>query len=562
VLAVLVLGILGLAYAYMAHQRVTLINSDFFSFARRMDRLGTTPWQETWVDGLYPVGYPYLVKFVAGYVGGYAPAARLISAFSGWIGLVALWVLAYRTGGRVLAAGTVLLTGLNHWYLTFATSEGTDMPAAGLLLVALAIASTPSLRRPHLLALGAVLGAAYLVRYTALLALPALALVWAVEDRLHWKPLLRKLVWVGLAFAIVSAPQWIASWLVRGTPLYNTQHWNIWYAIEGEGKWWRILTVGPTLPNLGAVIAKVGFGAFLKNFALNVYRLVALNMFGYPAYLLWLVGAGMVLGLRSRAGMLLLAMGVVFGGAISLAFLSPRVLLPLLPLQVCLSLVPVRWALHRWPTWSTSVLLPALSVAVVLYGWYVYEYTLGIIHTPYESAQTRLPDVLRKAGMKRVDEVLSFSHNLYDVPSPVCARFATPWLGSAVPIRSEAEVLWMAVHGGQRFVVFDGLSSADVDGLDRWYAHRHLAPPLEPVMKEETVEAYALPDSVIARFRPATGADWTAFAATHYPALGKLWPTDAALLQEEKPAPGLMQGTPTPLLLSDWRRYKGEHRLK
>lgn len=558
----LILGILGLAYAYMAHERATLINSDFFSFARRMDRLGTAPWQETWVDGLYPVGYPYLVKFVAGFTGGYASAARLISVFSGWIGLVALWVLAYRLGGSILAAGTVLLTDLNHWYLTFATSEGTDMPATALLLVALAVASTPSLQRRHLLALGAILGVAYLVRYTALLALPALALVWAIEDGFRWKPLRQKLVWVVLAFAVVSSPQWIASWIMRGTPLYNTQHLNIWYAIEGEGKWWRILTVGPTMPNLGAVIGKVGFGAFLKNFLLNAYRLVVINMFGYPAYLLWLVGAGMVLGLRQKAGMLILAMSLVFGGAISLAFLSPRVLLPLLPLQVCLSLVPIIWGLRRWPQWSESVFLPALTVATLLYGWYVYEYTLGIIHTPYEAAQTRLPQVLRKAGMKQVDEVLSFSHNLYDVPSPVCARFATPWLGSPVPIRSEAEVLWMAVRGGQRFVVFDGLSPADVDGIDRWYAHRQLVPPFRRVMNEETVEAYALPDSLIASFHPATGADWTAFATAQYPALSKLWPTEAPVLQEEKAAPRLLMGTPTPILLSDWRRYKGEHRLK
>lgn len=558
----LVLGILGIAYAYMAHERVTLINSDFFSFARRMDRLGSAPWQETWVDGLYPVGYPYLVKFVAGFTGGYAPAARLISAFSGWMGLVALWVLANRLGGRILAAGTVLLTGLNHWYLTFATSEGTDMPATGLLLVALAIASTPSLRRQHLIALGAILGAAYLVRYTALLALPALVLVWALEDRFRWKPILQKVLWVGLVFAVVSSPQWIASWMVRGTPLYNTQHLNIWYAIEGGGKWWRILTVGPSLPNLGAVIAKVGFSAFIKNFLLNVYRLVAFNMFGYPAHLLWLVGAGMVLGLKPRAGMLVLAMSLTFGGAISLAFLSPRVLLPLLPLQVCLSLVPIVWGLRRWPEWSESVFLPALAVGALLYGWYVYEYTLGIIHTPYEAAQTRLPEALRKAGMKQVDEVLSFSHNLYDVPSPVCARFSTPWLGSAVPIRSEAEVVWMAVHGGQRFVVFDGLSPADVDGIDHWYTHRQLVPPFRVVMADQTVEAYALPDSVIAEFHPATGADWTSFAAEHYPALGKLWPTEASTLQEEKQAPGVLAGVSTPLLLSDWRRYKGEHHLK
>lgn len=561
-LAVFVIGSLGFAYAYMAHERITLINSDFFSFARRMDILGSAPWQQTWVDGLYPLGYPYLIKALSGLVGGYAPAARLLSVLSAIVALASLWTVAYRLGGIFVALSTVVFTGLNYWFLTFATCEGTDMPALALMLAALAIASSPKETPLRLLLLGSVLGAAYLIRYTALLALPALTLVWAWEDQLRWKPLLKKLFWVGLAFAAITAPQWIASWIVRGSPLYNTQHWNVWYAIEGEGKWWRILTVGAALPNLSAVIAKVGLYAFCKNFLVNLYRLSFYNMFAYPGYPLWIVGAGMVLGRRERIGIQLLGIGVVFGLAISLAFLSARVLLLLLPIQVCLSVLPIAWASKRWPFLARHVLYPTMAVALLAFGWRTYEFTLSIIHTPYEAAQRKLTPTLRRAGMQRVEQVLSFSHNLYDVDSPICERFATSWLGSSIPIRSEAEVLWLMVHEHRRFVVFDRLSPQDVPGLDNWYRHQRLAPPLRRILYEDTVAAYALPDSVQAAFHLATGADWSSFAQAQYPRLAKLWPSDASILQEEKPAPDSLLGTPTPELLSDWRRYKGERRLR
>ena len=556
-IAALLLAGFAIAYAHLALQRETLLNSDFFGFARRMDRLGNAPWQEAWVDGLYPVGYPLLIKSLAPAFGGYASAARWVSVLSGLVGLGSLWVLARRWGGLRLALPAVLFTGGNHWFTTFSTSEGTDAPALALIMLALALVSAPRLPKGRLVVIGLLLGIGYLVRYTALLALPALALAWWAEGIHDWRAVAKRMAWVAAVFAVASSPQWIASLLVTGNPLYNTQHWNIWYAMKGNGKWWRIATEGVKHSNAIAVVRDVGLIPFLHNFLLNILRLGIWDIFLYPLHLLWLVGVSMTVWWRRRPALLALAMAAVYGAAISLAFLSQRVLLLLIPLQIVLSLYPVAEIARRWPRIGWRILLPAVLIGGLAYTWHWYDLTQAIIHTPYSSAQVALPKALRQAGMRQPEEVLSFSHNLYDVGSYDCRRFATPWLGSPVPVHSEAEVVWMAVAGGYRFVVTDMYAEADMAGFSSWYPKRRLSPPLQLVFKTGVAECYAVTDTLRTRFRPAQEGDWQQFATmSHSDKIGE-WAKRQAVLQEKAPLPTGFDVE----LLSAWRRYKGENRL-
>ena len=365
------------------------------------------------------------------------------------------------------------------------------------------------------------------------------------------------MLWVAAAFAMASAPQWVASLIVTGNPLYNTQHWNIWFALEGHGQWWRIATEGVRYPNALAVIQAVGLGPFLHNFLLNGLRLAIWDIFLYPPHLLWLVGAGFAIWQRRRPALLALALAGVYGAAISMAFLSQRVLLLLIPLQIALSMYPIAEVIRLWPRLGWRVLLPSVLIGGLAYGWFWYDLTQGIIRTPFSLGQVELTKALHQAGMSDPSKVLSFSHNLYDVGSYNCRRFATPWLGSPVPVRSEAEVLWLAVSGGYRYVVTDMFAATDMAGFKDWYPHRHLAPPLQLLYRNEATEGYAVPDSLRLSFHPAVEGDWQAFAIISFPKMTAEWTELEPFLQEKKFLPATLD----PNLLSAWRRYKGEHKL-
>ena len=152
-------------------------------------------------DGLYPLGYPGLL--VLGHAAGLGvlTTARALSVLFG-VMLVAL--TAARLGA---AAGLWLLVSAP--LLAWATTEGSDLPAAGLALGAVLTAAHPRLA-------GLLLGGALCLRWTAAAWIPAVLLA---ADPGHRRTL--------LVFALAgTAPHWLASaWC--GTLVLPNQELNL-----------------------------------------------------------------------------------------------------------------------------------------------------------------------------------------------------------------------------------------------------------------------------------------------------------------------------------------------
>lgn len=319
---------------------------------------------ETWLHPFYPVGYFVLLR--AGLAAG-ADVVAWGQAWS-WVGAVAalsaVYLILYRATRRaaVALAGMALLA-LHPFFRYQALQEGTDMLAAGLQLLAVAVAFATSAaagrtrRRERALdfAAGALLGAAYLVRYTALTLLPVLALYLIWRDGRERRAAAVALGWLLGGFALIALPQLVAGTVGAGNPLYNEQARNVWFGIYGDFNWtdnWGDVPAGVSV--LDAVRADPA--AFARHWAGEFGRVLAYDGRAYaddslalerkvtlweplPAHLLWLAGVVLLLMdrrlSRPQVALLLMALFVPIL-ATSLAWLFTRYLLVALGLQVTL----------------------------------------------------------------------------------------------------------------------------------------------------------------------------------------------------------------------------------
>ncbi|MCB9763493.1 MAG: hypothetical protein H6739_27245 [Alphaproteobacteria bacterium] len=274
--ATLALAAIALTALAWAHPGLRLV--DFISFSARARRL--TEGADL-VHPLYPVGYPAALVAVKALVGDALVAGKVISvaAAVGAVGAAARWLGP--------AAGVWLLGQLA--LLRWGSTEGTDMAAASLALMSMASASS---RRPGLS--GALVGAACMMRYTALAAVPVAALLAGRPWRFFG------------VFALCTAPHWALA-LATGAPLLPDQTGNLAIAAGEPTALWSWETLG-RWPG--------GFG-----------RALAVSLEDWPTRI---AAAGLVVGLvrRDRRAVGLVAFGLAHAALIGLAFANPRLMLP------------------------------------------------------------------------------------------------------------------------------------------------------------------------------------------------------------------------------------------
>jgi len=273
-----------------------------------------------WVHPLYPVGYPALLGLVQPLTGDVLVAGKVLAVLAG-VGAVV------STGGWLgVAAGAWLLVQaglLNH-----AGTEGTDLPAVALGLVALALAR----RRPGWA--GVALGAACLCRYTAITALPAVLLLASHRPRL-----------LG-GLLVATLPHWGAAVMLGVSP-FPDQSANIAIASGGaaSGLW-----DGDTLRRWPGGIARAWAAATL----------------GWPT-LLGVLGLLVGLVRRDRRAVALVLWAATHLALVGLAFANARLVLPAtlaMALGVC-------WLLPR-----VGGLVLALALGIT---------TLPLAHEPTSS---------------------------------------------------------------------------------------------------------------------------------------------------------------------------------
>ena len=286
---------------------------DFIGFSARARQL-----PEALVDPLYPIGYPVLLRLLKPLCGDVLLAGRALST----AGAVLLVALFQRRLGTVPAAAIAATAG----WMTFGSTEGTDMLAAALTLGALTHSGWRA---------GALLGAALLVRYSAIAAVPV---VLMTRD---WR------TWV--AALVVTAPHWLIA-LFTGGSLLPDQQANIAIGAAGGPGMWSWHTV-----------ERLPMGIWL---AVRDMEPLA-----------WVGALGLLTGLRDPRGQpssarRLLAFAVLHVVMLGIVFSRPRLALP-----ATLALAAGCAWLLRWRWTPLLLLLPA--------GWNLSE---SLRSTPQEQS--------------------------------------------------------------------------------------------------------------------------------------------------------------------------------
>lgn len=455
-LLLILLGIYTAWYLVAARSQPAVTMVDYWHHLQLAQALSLSR-VETWIHPFYPAGYFALLRL------GLASGVDVLryGQFLSWAGsigyLTALFLILYTTTKKPLPAlaGVALLI-LHPFFRFQALQEGTDMLAAGLQLLALAVVfvHVPGNRRMALLtsaAAGLLLGGAYAIRYTTLVLLPVVVIyLWLRDraDRRLW--LLSLALFLGL-FGLISLPQIAASTVVTGSPFYNEQARNVWFGLYGDFNWtenWRNIPPGITLGQ----IVRDDPAALLTHWAREFGRFLAYDPAAYADdplalerkvtlwepllnHMIWLLSAILLPFDRrlSRPQKALLLMALVVPVLVtSMAWLFTRFLLVPLAIQVALVVLAsgqVGERLARTERAAVPISLLLLLAFAALFqfdtGWHAKQGRTHEIVRRIEEAQP----VLEAVGVHAPSELMT-NNRLYqilgDPAHPQYPVFQTP----------------------------------------------------------------------------------------------------------------------------------------
>jgi hypothetical protein len=484
------------------------------------------------INGFYPLGYPALLALGMRWHHDIFTVGAVISG----VAAVSVLFVTYRLVRTLLANeehGIMPFLGLglvavSPAFLAHATTPGTDMPHIALLLASLwlIVAAVDADEPGRYLAVAGVLGGlSYLVRYTSMLVLPALAL-WLLIARPWGQATISLGARYMLGFVIAALPQCILSALQQGSPFYNTTlAKNIWVGNYAgalpELQWgqvadsvsllqvvrldpghfllnWGTNIVGPTawvdVVTIASWFERVAAGKGLAlagpdssaTLALAILKVLAL--LGATAVVAR--GASWTPDLGSKTGFLAL-FALIFAAATGLAFITERLLLITIPLLIMLALTALHHLVeHRAATIVGLLGLVALTYHLAAFG-YPDQWMLGYPHAAATSALVR-------ARGGTADVVYTTNWGFYDYDSP--------WLEHYQPLPIEipsVEALTTVMRArGVHYLVFDRNS-----GRAQWPQLEALLHPEQepgglrlvdqPIVSRETppnlVLVYALP---------------------------------------------------------------------
>ncbi len=366
--AVAVLGALaGIVLAWAA-TRHGLHFVDLVGFSRRGAELAAGLPAS---DGLYPLGYPSLLVL------GHAAGLEVLTTARGVSVLLGVGVVAVAGARLGAAAGLWLL--VQAPFLAWATTEGTDLPAAALALGAVLTASQPRLA-------GLMLGAALCLRWTAAAWIPAVLV--AAE------PGTRRTVFA-LALA-GTMPHWLAcAWC--GTLVLPNQEMNLAMAAgpgappAAAGTWAALVRIpaglGRALPHvLPDLTSRVGAA------------LLVTSCIGFARDVQGRADRRLAVALALGAGLHTLALAAVFA--------NPRLALPA-TLAAALGF-PIFW--RRLRPWGATVVTAAGVLLVAGAAWTGWR-TLPALATPPPEVElvTALHEALKSGTTPMVGSVMTNS---------------------------------------------------------------------------------------------------------------------------------------------------------
>ncbi|HOU14714.1 MAG TPA: glycosyltransferase family 39 protein [Anaerolineae bacterium] len=437
---------------------------DFFGWAERASRLDFTNLAHPdWVHGLYPLGYPLLLRLGRELGVDVLRTAFALSIFGGFLGLLgAYWLVRRMTGRWWLALLTELLQACMAFYLFFGNLDATDMLASGLILCAFPLLLSEKRQRAAAFGAGLLVGLSYLIRYTASLTVAACALFLLLPFIMRRD---RESLW-SLAFFLLGAfigafPQFLCSLLVKRNPLYNEQAHNLWFHLRDSSDyiydWHEVpMDIGMLEVILGQ--PKAFFSHWWEMFL---------------SY--WLTGDGYsvdgLLGMLAQAGFwfaLLFTRGdlkpkarALFGiysvgliALLSMVRLDRRFLITLMPLQVFGSLY-FAWSLLPEKTTVRRRQIPLrLPLLLLLCVPYLRQPVSFMLSNHGDEALVEVSNMLHAAGMQAAGEVFSTNVDYHDVASPWKWRYAMAF-ALARDLKTQEEILGYIHEHGYRFFIMD-----------------------------------------------------------------------------------------------------------
>jgi hypothetical protein len=492
------------AAIYISIQNPAVGLSDMFGFIPRAESLSFRS-LSPWVNGLYPLGYPLALKWLSLLTGDYVVAGRIISLLCAIVSLVLVARLGGHLFGSSVALAAVMVCVTNPVFMTFATISSTDMPAAALLLLGVywACRFNPTGRLWLLFAAGAAIGAAYLIRYTALTVVPAILLFFWIEPEGSWRSRLKRSAVFALGFLVAAAPQLVLSALAQGNPFYNLQARNVYFGMFGHRNWGHNMPAARSMGHLSEIVVQHPV-LFLRHWFRNLLQVPSLNLIQFPLNLL--AYGGLLFSLRHRRSrnqvLLLILVLVAFTAAVCMAFPSSRLLLfPTLILSLtagyaCIAFIPARLRL------AFPRMLPLRTVVLVGLGlWLAWHHARPAILHPlsnHDRDRIKVSRILASHGADRACSVLSLSFDYYDVTKRTKDLYALTWYETDFePYQSVEDLAERMRRAGQRFLVFDNSAPRNVRGLESiWpFDESHMAERFEHISTlSGSIKVYRLRD--------------------------------------------------------------------
>lgn len=461
-LVVLLFAYTALSAVYL-NQRTAISNIDFWYHIS----LGVTlRWGDpaTLVNGLYPLGYPFLLDAATRLGIDALRFGQFLSWSGGLLLLASAFSLVYLlTRNLVFAiAGTVLLL-LNLQFLTYATIEGNDMLAAGLQAasaVALWYATTrgpETFSKPFLVIHGILLGLAYLTRYTGLLLLPISLVFLVVLYRPSPRNLLGALALALGAFVLTASVQLIPSWIVYKNLFYNEQAKNVWFGIYGQLDWVNNWGKVPDSIGLTQVIA-MDPARFFQHWLLQLRSaFVSDQLWQQPFHLAWLMALPVLTlsrQLSSSRRLLLLMLILIPFGFTALAWLAPRFLLLSLWTEAILIAWLAFWLNDLIP-WDKRIGVGMAGGGLLLAAIFVqWGPASNWLFAPPMTRPREVNQFLRLVGMTDAGQVATNDPYLHAVDVPLRTRYEQIYWVNSNPTQVE-DLFFHPVMDSWRYLVVD-----------------------------------------------------------------------------------------------------------
>jgi hypothetical protein len=503
--------LIGLAFVAVEIRRVsgqiTVRYPDFFGWAKRAAQFDLShPWQWGWVRGLYPCGYPLLLRLGVGFGLDVLQSAFVISIVGGFLGLLGtFWLVRRLSNNWTLAVLSQAFLACLSFYLFYSSIDSTDALAAGLQLCSLAVLLGDTSRRRVAFGAGVLAGISYLIRYTASLTilLSAMFLLGLAVARRQREGIVSAVVYM-LGAGMGAAPQLITSTLIEGNPFYNYQAHNLWFHLKHTDDYireWHSVPMDISIREVVSTDPARFFDHWWVTFksAWSTGDAVAVDPPLGPLTRAGFLFAVLAPGLLRRSARSFIALYVVgLIALLSFTRLDRRFLITLMPLQVfgCLYLI---WNLLPAKVQVRRYMIPLrLPILVIVLATRV-RYPIGFMRSnPVDEQVIEVSNTVHAAGAQSAFEVFSTHVGYHDVADPWKRRYVQ---AARMARELHSDELMDFIHaGGYRLFIFDKQT-----GLFMFPEMEGLLYPVSRPVALSPVYVHDKRDFVIYRVE---GADW------------------------------------------------------